>query len=404
MPPPWAYFFKSAGENDPAESRFRKIVFAGFVLTGVVTTILGPILPHFIARWSLNDSQAGFFFTAQFVGSMSGVGAFTILARRNGLRVVVLTGYLLMSVGSSLIGAPAHLISLLGTFVTGCSLGMVITASNLLIAMGPARKRASAVSWLNVAWGLGAVSCPALIAAAAATIGLGWFLWLFAAATGAVFLSLSACPAPNYVAAQKEDRLSPDVQEFFSGFSGLANLSFLFFLYIGIENSFSGWSASFAKRMEPGHVQMTQLAPALFWAALLLGRILAPAVLRRVSELHVAQGGIVLIVMSSLALLLAAALPAAMIGITLAGFGCAAIFPILVAWLTSHPGISRSAWRGVPFATGNLGGATLPWLVGAVSTRFGGLKTGFVVVVLASVLLMIFTRAFYRRGPAIQLS
>ena len=114
----------------------RRLVFAGFVLTGVITTILGPILPYLSARWSLNDSQAGFFFTAQFLGSLSGVGAFSLFSRRLGMRAVLLAGYLLMIAGVALLGSPAHPVALLGMFLAGVSLGLVITASNLMVAAG----------------------------------------------------------------------------------------------------------------------------------------------------------------------------------------------------------------------------------------------------------------------------
>src|SRR3989442_1650438 len=55
------------------------LVHAAFVLTGVMTTLLGPMLPVFSARWSLSDSQAGYLFTAHFAAlvrndSMSGSG------------------------------------------------------------------------------------------------------------------------------------------------------------------------------------------------------------------------------------------------------------------------------------------------------------------------------------------
>ena len=39
---------------------------AAFVLTGTVTTLLGPLLPVLATRWALEDASAGLLFTAQF--------------------------------------------------------------------------------------------------------------------------------------------------------------------------------------------------------------------------------------------------------------------------------------------------------------------------------------------------
>jgi len=38
----------------------RGVLHAGFALTGVLTTLLGPVLPALSARWRLDDAQAGF--------------------------------------------------------------------------------------------------------------------------------------------------------------------------------------------------------------------------------------------------------------------------------------------------------------------------------------------------------
>jgi fucose permease len=78
-------------------------------------------------------------------------------------------------------------------------------------------------------------------------------------------------------------------------------------------------------------------------------------------------------------------------GSLLAGFGLASIFPISVSlfprWFRES---SRSA-SGAVFASGNMGGAVLPWLVGVISTHFGSLRLGFFVP-LAAVTIML---AFY---------
>src|SRR6266446_6560537 len=48
----------------PERTRSRRttllaVLFVGFVLSGIATTIVGPMLPVFIRRWGLDDGQAG---------------------------------------------------------------------------------------------------------------------------------------------------------------------------------------------------------------------------------------------------------------------------------------------------------------------------------------------------------
>ena len=60
--------------NAAARQRYLLVLlFAGFVLTGLEITLTGPLMPQFIARWSLSDSQAGIFFAVEFSGSLAGV-------------------------------------------------------------------------------------------------------------------------------------------------------------------------------------------------------------------------------------------------------------------------------------------------------------------------------------------
>src|SRR5258708_1262771 len=91
-------------DRDPAYPSTRRsrvlttVVSTAFVLTGVVTTFLGPILPALASRWELSDSRSGYFFTAQFLGAMLGVGISSLLLRRIGFRFSIGIAYFLMGV------------------------------------------------------------------------------------------------------------------------------------------------------------------------------------------------------------------------------------------------------------------------------------------------------------------
>ena len=82
------------------------LVHFSCVLTGVVNTLLGPVLPALSARWHLSDAQAGYFFTAQFLGSIAGVILTGVLFPRRGFRLSLMFGYLLMAVGLNSLAAP----------------------------------------------------------------------------------------------------------------------------------------------------------------------------------------------------------------------------------------------------------------------------------------------------------
>jgi fucose permease len=133
------------------------------------------------------------------------------------------------------------------------------------------------------------------------------------------------------------------------------------------------------------------MMPSFFYGALLAGRISAPLALRFVPETTVASTGLTLAFLGGLALLGARGLSWIIPGSLLAGFGLASIFPISVSLFPRWFRESARSASGAVFASGNMGGAVLPWLVGVISTHFGSLRLGFFVP-LAAVSIML---AFY---------
>jgi fucose permease len=62
-----------------------------------------------------------------------------------------------------------------------------------------------------------------------------------------------------------------------------------------------------------------------------------------------------------------------------AGLGLASVFPISIALLAHWFGDQSTRVSGVMFGLSGMGGAIMPWLVGATSTHAGGLRTGLVI-------------------------
>jgi MFS transporter, FHS family, glucose/mannose:H+ symporter len=170
----------------------------------------------------------------------------------------------------------------------------------------------------------------------------------------------------------------------------------LFFIYVGTETSFGGWIASYARRLDSGQHSFWAMMPSFYWGALLAGRALAPFALNFSRETTVAKIGLCLALVGGLAIVAAHGMGLLITGSVLAGLGLASIFPISVSLLPGWFGESANRASGAVFASGNTGGAILPWFVGAVSTRTGSLRFGFVVPLLgvAAMLLFYMTNGF----------
>jgi FHS family glucose/mannose:H+ symporter-like MFS transporter len=363
-------------------------VHVDFVLTGVVMTMLGPLLPLLSARWLLNDAQAGYLFIAQFATSMLGMLMSGVLVQRIGYRRTLIAGLILMAAGMVLLGKADWILGLAAVAVYGIGFGMTTPAANLLIANANPDHRASALNLLNSSWGVGAMGCPLLVAAAQRSQAVPAFLYAMAVA----LLVLAACLGKVRFMADDERARAEPVPAATANVArthSVPLVAALFFIYVGTENSVGGWVASYARRMDFGSRAFWATTPSFFWGALLVGRVLAPILLRRMKETTVASLGLALAAAGIAMLLAAQTMSAIVVGATMAGLGLASVFPISISMLSRWFGDAATRVSGTVFSGGNLGGAVLPWLVGVLSTHFGGLRVGFLVPLLGSLTMLV---------------
>lgn len=372
------------------------LLFAGFVLTGIVTTILGPILPVFISRWSLDDARAGFFFTAQFAGSLAGVGLSSYLLSARGFRVTLILGYLFIAAGIAALTSNNTSLALCAAVVYGAGFGLVIPATNLFVAEQAGEKQSSALSLLNLAWSVGSLLCPVIIRYGVRSARLNLLL-LEIAGAAALFVLLVLFSREIQQEPKPQSANTPIASTSESWWT-VALLGFLFFTYVGTENCVSGWSAAFSKRLGAGDVAAGELAPMFFWTGLLAGRVLAPAILSRLKETKVVSLGLLTAMFGVAIFLRSTARPLAMSALTIAGAGLSLLYPIFIAWLSLAFGPRARRLGGVMFAMAAVGGATLPWLVGFISSRSGSLRIGLLVPLVGCTLMFVVASTFHRKA------
>jgi fucose permease len=368
----------------PHQAAANALIHAGFIVAGVVTILLGPILPILIARWSLTDERAGLFFTVQFIGNLLGVASLSALVSRRGYGVTLAAGYVSMALGVAGLALRSENVGLLATAVFGYGLGLVLSASNLWVAEISATRRAAAVSILNVAWGIGAIACSPLVMFTHRAHRLAPLLYCVA--------GLSVLVAAGIAAMDIEPRLQKGAQASApthkTGNRTALALGVLFFLYVGTENSIGGWGAAFAKRVGGGAGNVWELAPMFFWVGLIAGRTLVSVILPRISERFFVVAGLIVAALANSALLRVTGFRAAIACLVVAGIGLAAVYPTLIASMVGYYGTRARRTGNILFALASCGGATMPWLVGFISTHAASLRAGLLAP-LAGCLVML---------------
>lgn len=89
-----------------------------------------------------------------------------------------------------------------------------------------------------------------------------------------------------------------------------------------------------------------------------------------------------------LVVLLSSATGLVLLGVSLAGLGLAPAFPTTIALFTERFGREASRLTGTLFMLAGLGAAVFPWIVGAASTHYHGLRVGLIVPLVGGLLML----------------
>jgi MFS transporter, FHS family, glucose/mannose:H+ symporter len=390
-------------ELSPSSSN-RRLILAGqiaFLPTGVLTTLLGPMLPLLLARWALNDTQAGNLFLVQFLAALVGVQLSGVLLARWGFRPAFLAGLLLMASGVATLYLGSYLQGLLSVAVYGIGLGLIVPTDNLLIAeistgtgltsrdishhSSRDNSRASAVSLLNFFWGVGAVFCSLMVAWTSAHGLLPFFLGAVALFLVVLAWTMRNLPFPP---AAKAHESSTSWRELIKG-PAIWLFAAVFFLYPGAETAVGGWIGSYVSRLGTHGAAIASVMPAFFWSALTFGRALGTAFLRHFSEDRVLRFGYAAAASGIGLMLLSPALPGVIAGALITGLSFATLYPITVARLSQRFGVAARSIGAVMFSLAMLGPAVLPWMVGVISHSTGSLRAGLLLPLGATVILFV---------------
>jgi MFS transporter, FHS family, glucose/mannose:H+ symporter len=382
---------------EPHASREWALLHASFVLIGIITTLLGPVLPSFSHRWSLSDAQAGFFFTSQYFGGTFGVILTSVLLPRFGFSKVAAAGFASFLVGFAFLGLGPWMISALMIGINGFGYGLASPSINLRSTELPSKNTAAAVTLLNFSWSVGAVSCPFVVGALFPWIHLRGLSLLLA------FLSLIFVALYFFLHGTSKSAGPARAPHSLSGW--LAHLRLpqaipllaLFFLYVGVEVALGGWVASVEKRLPGMNAVALMLAPSYFYGALLVGRGIAPLGLRYASQVLISVGGLILGVAGGTLIAAAHSPHLLYLGASIAGFGLAPQYPIYVTWLAFIFKQDSSWMAALFFGASGIGGGAIPWLVGIVSSSTNSLRAGLSIPLAVS-FFMIFL--VFRASPS----
>ena len=358
----------------------------GFSLTGAGTVMLGVLLPVLSQRWALRDDGAGLLLFLQFFGSALGA-VFTGLNRVRSL----VFGYVLLVLSTWAMSLSGSREFFAAIFCYGLGLGMVMTATSLLITDRSGDECAAKLEGLNFIWSIGATAGPMLFLFFLHKDDLrGLFLALLV-----LFLLLLTWV---FFAERHEPRGIPryEGRARVPGAGGvLLSLVILATCSVGIESAMSGWLTTYSHRAGLHSMAGAALATSLFCLGEMISRLAFStrllAKIGRRATLYATIWG----VLASVITLIAVPHPAAILPVALVAGACIGpLYPLLLSFMLEHSA------RGWIFAVGGVGAAVFPWLTGLVSSHFNSLRLGLIVPCGAGLVMALLQFAAVRRTKA----
>ncbi|MDX1430917.1 MAG: MFS transporter [Gammaproteobacteria bacterium] len=325
-------------------------VYAGAFLQGFTLVSFPASSTVLVTAHGFSEAQYGTIFLPQVAFAVAGAVAGGALARRFGLKALLVAGLASNALSQAALAATVWLgpqaaftAVLTGTACMGLGFGLLGAPLNGYPGQFFPRAPGSAIVAVHTMVGAGLAVGPLLA---------GYFIshwgWLGFPATllaGVVALTLLAAALAFPAAAVAGDATAAPQTGNARRSAGFWLLLAIAVLYAFAEGTFSNWAVLFLRDTK-GLPEMTAaLGLSMFWAALVGGRLLVSVMLVRVApeRIWIALPVIMIVAFELLPL---GDSPATGIGLfALAGLGCSAFFPLTVALAQSrHPG--EGAWVG----------------------------------------------------------
>ena len=378
--------YPASSERRPSRGPVAALCCAALFLYALYLGALGVLLPAVGVSFRLGPALQGRLFPADFGGFIVGVLLCGWLSDRLGRRAVLLGGVAAYALGLILFSrAGTFPLALLATALVGAGSGaMEIVASALAADLFPER-RAFLLNALQVAFGAGAALGPAL-AHALLSAGTDWRALPLALAAANVLLFAALALLPTEDIRQGDEALDWDALRAILRQPVFVALCLCQALYVGAEVGFASWMPTYFGRL-PGGAAWAGIVVSVFWFAMTAGRLATGWLVTRMPLLRLtlllALGGTAASALTLVWTGRGAAL--AMVGVV--GLCFSGIFGLILAEAGERFPRFVGTTFGAVVAAGGIGGAALPWAVGALAGTGAGWRGALLLVPMAMICL-----------------
>ncbi len=388
------------------EGTITRLAYSCLLMVGINSGWIGPFLPQISRAAHLPIERAGLIVSASASGYFLSVLIAGEINQQLSAQKILVGAMAFFTAGlTGLAVAPGLAGLLCAGFLIGLANGGIDIGANALIAELNRERLASALNYLHVLFGVGALLGPLIVSAAFASRVPYW--WVFAGGAmvcAAIAFRLGVTPAI-------EVRLAPEPG---NGFIPMLSrpliwaISAVMFLYVGAEIGIGTWLFLFLRTAGALNPLLASSGVSLYWLGLVCGRAFGGRLGHRIA---LPQFTMLASAVSAAALVILIAAPAAgglaASAVFLIGFGYGPVFPNMIAVGAARFPAEVGRMTSIVVAGGALGGIAGPWIMGHaiadVSARASmevALAATIAMAALALSLRAIDSQAFHRQdGP-----
>ena len=288
--------------------------------------------------------------------------------------------------------------------ISGLGAGAIDAGINTYVAKYHSSRM---MQWLHASFGVGITSGPLIM-----TVGIsmtsrwqsGYFVVSIAIAILATVFYVTKSMWIGITAKGSEDQHAEPEASLFETLKTIpAQLSMLiFFLYTGVELGLGMWTYSLLTESRGVTPEVAGFITGSYWGMFTIGRIIAGLYASRIAERKLIYLSVSLALLGIGLLMTNSGQLTSILGIGLAGFAIAPIFPGLVSHTASRVGrIHHANSIGLQIAAAGFGITIVPSLAGVLAKNFGLEAIPLYLLTVLSLMLLVFAALhFYSKIQA----
>ncbi|MBX3014340.1 MAG: MFS transporter [Caldilineaceae bacterium] len=360
------------------DSKLAKTVgyYSAFVALGLVSASLGPTLHGLAANTQSTLSQISYLFVARSFGYLLGsILAGRVYDRQAGHPLIVgaLGVIMIMMIGVPSLSVLGLLIAIL--LILGLAEGLLDVGVNTLLVWVHQPKIGPYMNALHFFFGLGAFFSPLIVAQTIQWSGdITWAYRLFAILLVPVLLWFIRLPSPPLRHTTQDETRGP------TNYVLVGILVLFFFLFVGVEVSYSGWIYTYAVTTGLADATSAAYLNSIFWGTFTVGRLIGIPLAARFRPRTILLTDLLgCLVSVAIVLIWPTSAMALWIGVAGAGLAMASIFAVTLSWAERR--VHITGFITSCFFIGTSSGAMFfPWFIGQLFDAYGPHVTMFTIL------------------------